>query len=57
VNDDAMGSRRLLRVPLAIVDGAGKVDMPIAADRKKPNAKLMPFIEGLRSSGTVTERR
>jgi hypothetical protein len=32
-------------VPLAIVDGAGKVYLPIAADHKNPNAKLMPFIE------------
>ena len=32
-------------VPLAIVDGAGKIYLPIAADHKNPNAKLMPFIE------------
>ena len=32
-------------VPLAIVDANGKVYMPIAADHKNQNAKLMPFLE------------
>jgi hypothetical protein len=32
-------------VPLAIVDDAGKVYLPIAADHKNQNAKLMSFID------------
>src|SRR5258708_22567089 len=32
-------------VPLAIVTDAGKLYLPIGADHKNPNAKLMPFIE------------
>lgn len=32
-------------VPLAILDDAGKVYLPIAVDHKNQNAKLMPFIE------------
>ena len=32
-------------VPLAILDANGKVYMPIAADHKNQNLKLMPFIE------------
>ena len=32
-------------IPLAIVDGAGKLYLPVAADHKNQNAKLMPFIE------------
>jgi hypothetical protein len=32
-------------VPLAIVDEAGKVYLPIAADHKNQNAKLMAFID------------
>lgn len=32
-------------VPLAIVDAAGKVYLPVAADHRNRNAKLMPFIE------------
>lgn len=32
-------------VPLAILDDSGKLYMPIAADHKDQNAKLMPFIE------------
>ena len=32
-------------VPLAIVDDAGKLYMPVAADHKNQNAKLLPFIK------------
>ena len=32
-------------VPLAIVDDTGKVYLPIAADHKNQNAKLMPFLD------------
>ena len=32
-------------VPLAIVDEAGKVYLPVAADHKNQNTKLMPFID------------
>ena len=32
-------------VPLAIADDAGKVYLPVAADHKNQNARLMPFIE------------
>ncbi len=44
-------------VPLAIVDGAGKIYVPIAADHKSPNAKLMPFIEKkVKVTGTAMEK-
>ncbi len=32
-------------VPLAILDGQGKLYLPIATDHKNQNLKLMPFIE------------
>ena len=32
-------------IPLAIVDDAGKVWLPLGADHKNPNTQLMPFIE------------
>lgn len=32
-------------VPLAIVDAAGKVYMPVAADHKNQNAKLLSLVE------------
>jgi hypothetical protein len=32
-------------VPLAILDDAGKVYLPLASDHKNQNLKLMPFIE------------
>ena len=32
-------------VPLAILDDSGKLYIPIAADHKNPNLKLMPFLE------------
>ena len=44
-------------VPLAIVDGAGKVYMPVAADHKNQNAKLLPFVEKkVKVTGTVLEK-
>jgi hypothetical protein len=44
-------------VPLAIVDAAGKIYVPIAADHKSQNAKLMPFIEKkVKVTGTAMER-
>ena len=32
-------------VPLAILDDAGNVYLPVAAEHKSQNAKLLPFIE------------
>ena len=44
-------------VPLALVDGAGKLYLPVAADHKNPNAKLMPFIEKkVKVTGTVADK-
>src|ERR1700737_2409411 len=44
-------------VPLAIVDDSGKIYMPVAADHKNPNAKLMPFIEKrVKVTGIVMEK-
>jgi hypothetical protein len=44
-------------VPLAIVDAAGKVYMPVAADHKNQNAKLMPFVEKkVKVNGTLVEK-
>ena len=44
-------------VPLAIVDAAGKIYLPIAADHKNANAKLMPFIEKkVKVTGTAMEK-
>jgi len=44
-------------VPLAIVDVAGKVYLPIAADHKSPNARLMPFIEKkVKVTGTALDK-
>lgn len=44
-------------VPLAIVDAAGKVYMPVAADHKNQNAKLMPFVEKkVKVTGTLVEK-
>jgi hypothetical protein len=41
-------------VPLAIVDGAGKVYMVVAADHKNPNTKLLPFLQKkVKISGTL----
>ena len=45
-------------VPLAILDEAsGKLYMPVAADHKNQNLKLMPFIEKkVKVSGRVMEK-
>ena len=44
-------------VPLAIVDSAGKVYMPVASDHKNQNAKLMPFVEKkVKVEGTLVEK-
>jgi hypothetical protein len=44
-------------VPLAIVDVDGKLYMPIAADHKNQNAKLMPFVEKkVKVTGTLLEK-
>ena len=34
-----------LGIPLAIVDAQGKLYLPVAADHKNQNTRLMPFIE------------
>ena len=44
-------------VPLAIVDAAGKVYMPIAADHQNQNVKLLPFVEKkVKVAGTLVEK-
>ncbi|HZT69376.1 MAG TPA: hypothetical protein VFC10_06475 [Terriglobia bacterium] len=44
-------------VPLAIVDTAGKVYMPVAADHKNQNAKLLPFVEKkVKVTGSLLEK-
>jgi hypothetical protein len=44
-------------VPLAILDASGKIFMPIAADHKNQNAKLMPFLEKkVKVSGVLLEK-
>ena len=44
-------------VPLAIVDAAGKIYMPVAADHKNQNTKLMPFIEKkVKVTGNLVEK-
>jgi hypothetical protein len=44
-------------VPLAIVDVAGKVYMPVAADHRNQNAKLMPFVEKkVKVTGALLEK-
>jgi hypothetical protein len=44
-------------VPLAVVDGAGKVYMPVAADHKSQNTKLLPFVEKkVKVTGTLVEK-
>jgi hypothetical protein len=53
MSHDAIGEKHVdcattcarMGVPLAIVDAAGKVYMPVAADHNNQNAKLMPFVE------------
>jgi hypothetical protein len=44
-------------VPLAIVDDAGKLYLPVGADHKNQNAKLLPFIEKkVKVTGTAMEK-
>ena len=44
-------------VPLAILDANGKIYMPIAADHKNQNLKLMPFIEKkVKVTGTALDK-
>jgi type 1 fimbria pilin len=44
-------------VPLAIVDNAGKLYLPVATDHKNQNAKLMPFIEKtVKVTGTTMDK-
>lgn len=44
-------------VPLAILDDGGKLYMPIAADHKNQNLKLLPFIEKrVKVDGTMLEK-
>ena len=65
MSHDALGEKHTDRaamcakngVPLAIVDAAGKLYMPVAADHKNPNAKLMPFVEKkVKITGTLLEK-
>lgn len=44
-------------IPLAIVDSAGKVYLPVAADHHNQNARLMPFVEKkVKVTGTLVEK-
>jgi hypothetical protein len=44
-------------VPLAILDNSGKLYLPIAADHKNQNLKLMPYIEKkVKVTGTSLEK-
>jgi hypothetical protein len=44
-------------IPLAIVDDAGKVYLPLAVDHENPNTRLMPFVEKkVRVTGTQIDR-
>ena len=44
-------------VPLAILDDGGKLYLPIAADHKNQNEKLMPFAEKkVKVTGTLMEK-
>jgi len=44
-------------VPLAILDAKGKLYLPIAADHKNPNARLIPFIaKRVKVTGTAMEK-
>ena len=44
-------------VPLALLDDSGKLFIPVAADHKNQNAKLMPFIEKrVKVTGTLMEK-
>jgi len=44
-------------IPLAIVDDAGKMYLPLGEEHHPANAKLMPFIEKkVKVSGTLVEK-
>lgn len=44
-------------IPLAILDGDGKVYLPLAVDHENTNTRLMPFIEKrVKVTGTSVER-
>ena len=44
-------------VPLALLDDSGKLFIPVAADHKNQNEKLMPFIEKrVKVTGTLMEK-
>ena len=44
-------------IPLAIVDGTGKVYLPLGVDHTHPNTLLMPFIEKkVKVTGTEVQR-
>ena len=44
-------------IPLAIVDGSGKIYLPLGVNHENPNTQLMPFIEKkVRVTGTSVER-
>ena len=44
-------------IPLAILDDSGKVYLPIAADHKNQNLKLIPFVEKrVKVTGTLFDR-
>ena len=44
-------------IPLAVVDSAGKLYLPIAVDHKNQNARVMPFIEKkVKVTGTTLEK-
>ena len=44
-------------IPLAIVDGNGKLYLPLGIDHENPNTQLMPFIEKkVKVTGTSVER-
>jgi hypothetical protein len=44
-------------IPLAILDGSGKLYLPLGVDHANPNTQLMPFIEKkVKVTGTAVER-
>ena len=44
-------------IPLAILTADGKVYLPIAADHKNQNTKLLPFVEkNVKVTGTIIEK-
>lgn len=44
-------------IPLAILDGTGKLYLPLGVDHESPNSQLMPFVEKkVKVTGTLVER-